>query len=204
MDELTINENKSKIVHIRPPSFQRSDFAFTCGNKALDTDASYKYLWLWLNEFLDMKFSVRETTKSASRALGALYTKCMYGGGMTHEVYTKLIEAVVEPVLFYGACIWGLNNYPEVSVVLNKACRYFLGTGANTSNLATRGDMGWHSCHIKHKLECIRLWCRLSNTPRDRIVRRIHDWSLAQGKSWEKRMVDINYTVRYGRNCADS
>ncbi len=138
-----------------------------------------------------MKFTVKQTTKAASRALGAVYTKFISGGGMTHDVYTKLVETVVEPVLFYGSGIWGLNNYPEVNVVLNKACRYFLGTGGNTSNIATRGDMGWNSCHVKQKLECIRMWCRLSNMPDDRITRRIHNWSTTQGRSWEKRMIRL-------------
>ncbi|MES9883911.1 MAG: reverse transcriptase family protein, partial [Sedimenticola sp.] len=60
---MTINENKTKIVHFRPPSFPRSNFVFTCGNRVLAIESSYKYLGLWLNEFLDMKYSVRETTK---------------------------------------------------------------------------------------------------------------------------------------------
>ncbi len=96
-----------------------------------------------------MRFTVRETTKSASRALGAVYMKFISNGGMSHDVYNKLIETIVEPVLFYWACIWGLNTYPSVNVVLNKACRYFLGTGGNTSNIAVRGDMGWTTCHVK-------------------------------------------------------
>ena len=74
--------------------------------------------------------SKRKASKAASRALGAVhvYTKCIGAGGMTYDVYTKLIETFVEPVLFYGAGIWGQRYYPEVETVLNKACRYFLGT----------------------------------------------------------------------------
>ena len=33
--------------------------------------------------------------------------KYLYAGGMSYEVYTKLIESVVEPVLFYCSGIWG-------------------------------------------------------------------------------------------------
>ena len=40
-----------------------------------------------MNEFLDISKSI---TKSASRALGAVYTKVLYAGGMTYDVYTKL------------------------------------------------------------------------------------------------------------------
>ena len=106
-----------------------------------------------MNEFLDTSKSIREITKSASRALGAVYTKFWYAGGMTYDVYTELINSIVEPVLFYCAGIWGHRYYIEIDAVLNKACRYFLGTSKNASNLATRGDMGIDSCIVKQKLE---------------------------------------------------
>ena len=74
-----------------------------------------------------MEKSVTEVTKAAGRALGAVYMKYLYAGGMSYEVYTKLTESVVEPVLFYCSGIWGTHKFPKVQRVLNKACRYFLG-----------------------------------------------------------------------------
>ena len=70
------------------------------------------------------------------RALSALYAKFKSAGGMAYDVYTKLYQSFVEPVLFYCAGIWGLTD-----TVQNKACKYFLGVGQNASNVATRGDM---------------------------------------------------------------
>ena len=46
-----------------------------------------------------MKFAVNELTKSASRALSALYTKFLNVGGMDYDVFCKLYESLVEPVL---------------------------------------------------------------------------------------------------------
>ena len=150
---LSLNESKTKVIHFRPPSFPKTNYQFMCGNKTISTEASYKYLGMWLNEFLDMTYSVKEIAKSASRALGAIFAKYMCSGGMNYSVFTKLVETVVEPVLFYGSGIWGLNHYREIDSVLNKACRYFLGTGNNASTTAVRGDMGWYSCSMKQKLE---------------------------------------------------
>ena len=53
-----------------------------------------------------MKFAVNELTKSASRALSALYTKFLNVGGMDYDVFCKLYE----PVLLYGAGLWGCLN----------------------------------------------------------------------------------------------
>ena len=56
---------------------------------------------------MDCKYTVREITKSASRALSALYAKFISCGGMTYDVYNKLYKSLVEPVLYYGAGFMG-------------------------------------------------------------------------------------------------
>ena len=76
-------------------------------------------------------------------------------------MYSKLIESVVEPVLFYCSGIWGHNKYSAIDAVINRACRMFLGLSKNATNTASRGDMGLHSCEVKQKLNVVRLWCRL-------------------------------------------
>ena len=73
-----------------------------------------------------MNKSVSELSKSASRALSALYTKSLKAGGMTIDEFEKLYESLVEPVLFYASGIWGISDYREIQTVQNKACRYFL------------------------------------------------------------------------------
>ena len=110
---------------------------------------------------------------------------------MTFDVYTKLVNSVVEPVLFYCAGIWGNRYQKEIDVVFNKACRYFLGTSKNASNAATRGDMGWVSCNVKLKIETVRLWCRLKQMSGNRIPLKVHKWSLNVNKSWEKSMLSF-------------
>ena len=58
-----------------------------------------------------MKFSVQEIAKSASRAFGVLYSKFLHVGGMSINVYTKLVETIVEPVVFFCSGIWGLTKF---------------------------------------------------------------------------------------------
>ena len=77
-----------------------SNYVFRCGDKIINYASEYKYLGFWFNEHLDMKKCIKEIAKSASRALEAIYMKYLNAGGMTFNVYTKLFESVVEPVLF--------------------------------------------------------------------------------------------------------
>ena len=129
--------------------------------------------------------SVSTVAKSASRALGAIYSKFLCAGGMNISVYTKLVETKVELVLLFCSGIWGHTNFSEIESVLNKAGRYFLGVTKHCSNVSSRGDLGWNSCEVKQKVETVRLWCRLRNMPEHRIIRPVHEWSLPKSRTWE-------------------
>ena len=188
---LTVNPEKTKVIHFRTSTVQQSEFKFKCGEKDIDYVSSYKYLGLWFNEHLNMTKTVTELAKSASRALSALYSKCLRAGGMTLNVFQKLYESLVEPVLFYSAGVWGISDFREIQMVQTKACRYFLGGGKCASNVALRGDMGWNSCYVKAKTEVFRLWMKLRNTDDARVLKCIHNWSKRNGRGWEARVLKL-------------
>ena len=110
---------------------------------------------------------------------------------MTLNVFKKLYESLVEPVLFYSCGVWGISDFKEIQMVQNKACRYFLGGGKCASNVALRGDMGWNSCFVKAKLVVFRLWLKLRNVDDSRILKHIHNWSKLNGRSWDARVVKL-------------
>ena len=47
--------------------------------------------------------------------------KYLYACGMSYEVYTKFIESVAEPVLFYCSGMKASCNFSKVKIFLNKA-----------------------------------------------------------------------------------
>ena len=101
----------------------------------------------WFHDSLDMEKSIKEISKSASRALGAVYMKYLNSVGMAYNVYTKLVESVFEPILFYCSGIWGHNRYNEIDSVLNKACRLYLGVGKMPQLLPAGGI--WVGFHVR-------------------------------------------------------
>ena len=187
---LTINKSKTKFIYFRNKNTLRTYYVFNCGENAIVCVSQYTYFEFWFNEHLDMEKSATEVTKAAGRALGAVYMKYLYAGGMSYEVYTKLLESVVEPVTFYCSGIWGTRKFPKVQIFLNKACRYFLGVSKNAPNTASRGDMGWVSAEVKQKIECIRLWCRLKTMPEDRTAHKVHPQYGADGENTMLRQID--------------
>ena len=196
---MSLNVEKTKILHFRNKNIERSTFNFRCGGVKIDFDKVYRYLGLTFNEYMDYKYTVRELTKSASRALSAIYTKFISCGGMSYDVYTKLYKTLVESILYYGAGIWGHANWREVQAIKNKACRLFLGSSKNSSNIASQGDMGYMSTYSRQTLEVFRLLFRIESADDNRITSKIHRVSLNLGRSWERkcqeaaRILDITH-----------
>lgn len=192
---LSVNSEKTKVIHFRSVSTTLCNHNFFCGDMHIEMTDKYKYLGLWFQENLDMKFATSELSKSASRALSVLYAKFKCAGGMAYDVYSKLYTSLVEPILFYCSGIWGLTEFSKINTVQNKACRYFLGVGKNAANIATRGDMGWTGCFVKQKLECCRLYCKLTNITESRLVKTVFTWSKSHGKCWEKRFLKFVHEI---------
>ncbi len=190
---LSVHTGKTKVVHYRPRTKPCSTYQFLCGEEPLDYVDKYKYLGFWLQEYLDMKCSVKALAASASRALGMLMGKYFDAGGMSHQVFEALYKSLVAPVMLYGSAIWGVKEYGCVNTVQNRACRFYLGVGSHASNDATRGDMGWSLPLHQQYCEVVRFWCRLQNVCETRLCAKVHQWSLHLKKrySWEKSVQAI-------------
>ena len=188
---VTVNCKKTRMWHFRQKNVAQHSGVFLCGDTPLDYADSYRYLGLWFHVHCDMRYAVKELVKSASRALGFLTHKYYSCGDMHYNVFTKLYESIVQPVLTYCSGVWGICKYTEVYTVQNRACRIFMGVSKTTPNLAVRGDIGWLDPQMKLYIETARLWCRLERLPDNRLTHKIHNWSKSHGKSWEGKVQRI-------------
>ena len=144
---------------------------------------------LIFSEHLDYQLMAKMVAQSATRALGLLIAKSKVTGGMPYDVFTQLYNSLVQPVIDYGAAVWGTREYTCVKSVQYKACRYFLGTGKYTPNTAVEGEMAWTFPQQKIDICVTRLWCRLMNMDQQRINKRIFMWSNEQNvKNWNWRV----------------
>ena len=110
-------------------------------------------------------------------------------GGMTYSVFTKLYKNLVEPVLYYGAGIWGHTKWREVKPIQNKDCRLFLGCHKNASNIAIQGDVGFMSqTHIS--------WWKyidyfyVIEMPMPILTFKMYTSSLNLGRSWDRKCIE--------------
>ena len=139
---LDINQEKSQVVHFRPKCVPKTEYIFNCGDKTLSLVLQYKYLGLILTEHLDYNVTTRMVAQSANRALGVLIAKSKALGGLPFDVFTRLYDAMVCPVIEYGAAIWGTKQYSWINDVQHRAMRFYMGIIQYTPIAALHGDMG--------------------------------------------------------------
>ena len=173
----TINAAKSNVVHFRPPSISRSDTVFKCNDNIIEYSSNYTYLGLVLNEHLDYNVTAKAVAASANRALGLVIAKCKILGGVCYDVFVKLYESLVCPIVEYGASIWGTRKYTCINAIQNRACRFFLGVGKYTPNVAVTAEMGLIPIFNKQWKSVIRLWCRFNNMSSNRLNRKVFKWA---------------------------
>ena len=170
---LVISATKSKVMHFRTKSVERSKEIFQCGETIIEFIHQYKYLGLIFSEHLDMLVMVKMIAQSASRALGLLIAKDKALGGMPYQCFSKCYDAIVQSTLNYGAPIYGTSAFSCIDAVQNRACRYFLGLGKYAPNTAINGDMGWPMPQQRQWICVIRHWCKLTNMNNTLLTKRI-------------------------------
>ena len=113
---------------------------------------------------------------SGTRALGSIISKYKLNKDMYFEVFSKLYNTCVVPVLDYGSEVWGLHKCTEVERVQNHAARVFLGVNRYTPILSIQGDTGWQLCQTRINLNMLRFWNRLLSMGDDRLCKHIFLW----------------------------
>lgn len=202
---LSINFEKSNIVHFRNMSTPRTTNTFKIGNNIVQIASHYQYLGLLLTEFLDYNEMAKAVSKSANRALSLLIVKTKANGGFQYSTFTKLFDTLVWPVISYGASIWGTRSFSCIDSVQHKAIRFFMNVGKYTPNDSLNGDMGWKPMIVKQWTSIFRHWSRCKDMSNDRLNYKVFYWSFRNAvnnkKNWCFKVMEKFRSVNCEQFC---
>ena len=109
----------------------------------------YKYLGVIFDEYLNFKQCKETLADAAGRALGGLIYKLKQIKCTNSDIFKKLYETCVVPIMDYNCRIWGnYQNKCGKNIQLH-AHRYFLGVHNKAPIDGISGDFGWIS--TKHR-----------------------------------------------------
>lgn len=105
--------------------------------------------------------------KKAAMQLNRVYQKYKE---MTPEVFFKIFDAKIQPILLYSSEVWGLDRLEHIEKVHLLACKRFLGVPIKTPNKMVYGDLGRYPLYISSFVSCIRYWFKLLEMDHKRIT----------------------------------
>ncbi len=115
-----MNIGKTKVVHYRKASVPRIQFKFECCGNEVDVVNEYKYLGVVLNETLDFTTIANILADFSGRAFSSIHSKMKDFAILDYEIYTKLFETCIIPIMDYSSAVWGYKDYPYSNAVQNR------------------------------------------------------------------------------------
>ena len=77
--------------------------------------------------------------------------------GLPYSVVFNIFDTTVLPVLTYASEVWGYKLHQNVENVQIRFCRYLLGVGSRTPNVAVLGECGRLPIFVHTYINCIKL-----------------------------------------------
>ena len=114
---MVVNQDKSQIVHFRPPRHRVADKNFPFGNHHLQTVNNYKYLGVMFDSFFTFSYNAMIVSNSARRAVGLLRFKLKHLKQCGLSKYTKLFSSYICPILDYCAGVWSRKGTTECPAI---------------------------------------------------------------------------------------
>ena len=87
------------------------------------------------------------------------------------NIFFKLFDAQIVPVLLYGSELWGCFGCPNVEKVHMYACKRILGLSSQSPNHMVYGELGRHHLSVLASTRYMKYWLRLNKLSSNRYVR---------------------------------
>ena len=107
---LKVNMNKSDIMVFRKGGYLAAREKWFYGNSEMKVVNSYKYLGIVFTTRLSFTYACQELTSKGKNALLSIINKLCKLEQNSLEIFFKLFDAQVQPIVQYGAEIWGIDE----------------------------------------------------------------------------------------------
>ena len=180
---LSVNEDKSKIIVFRNGGRLNRFEKWTLDGRPLEVVNEYCYLGFVFTTKLSVRKGVHHMVLKAKKALNflsKLVTNCKY---VSRDVYFKIFESKIIPILIYGSEVWGVKKIDEIETVHMIACKRYLGVPKSTPNRMIYGELGRYPLFITTYIRCVKFWLRILALQDSRITKQAYLMQLSMTES---------------------
>ena len=201
--DLIVNLQKSNIVVFRNGGHLAEKEKWFYGQSCIEVVNMYKYLGVIMSTRLTFSHTQHDLANKAQKGLLSIFKLLWSIGEHSPEVFFKLFDAQVQPILTYGAEIWGLVADQEtVERVHLLAIKRFLGLHPKAPRHVVYGESGRHPIFVTTYVKCIKFWLRLTRMENNRYPKKVYNTLLSlQGQNyitWACSVRNVLYKFGFG------
>ena len=128
---LEVNLDKTNVMVFRKGGHLSVTEKWWFGNEQLKVTNQYKYLGIVFTTKLSLRTGWLETAKRARRGVIAIIKTMRILNTSDSVFFWKMFDTQIEPILTYGAEVWGLRRNKPMETVHTFAIKhFFIGTTA--------------------------------------------------------------------------
>ena len=174
--QLRVNMSKSNIIVFRKGGYLGSREKWSYNGTVMPVVNLYKYLGIYFSTRLTFNPACKDIASRAKRAVVNIMQKLSILGSQSFDIFIKLFDSQVQPIVQYGAELWGLEKAADHCEKLHLfALKRFLGVTVKTPNDLIYGETNRFPILINSAVRCMRYWIKLTQMEDSRLPRKAYN-----------------------------
>jgi hypothetical protein len=186
-----LNQKKSEVVIFGTPRAKKK--AWWLAGKEVKQVLQYKYLGIELTRHLKWYKYKKRILEKARKRMIVTQAMGIKSGYLSVRAASNIWEALVRPILEYGAEVWGEDKWEEAEKLQREMGRRILKCSETTANEVVLGELGWWPLEARRDLLRLKYWRKL-----------IKVWMRADWRKRYTRIAETNIyketTTKHGAN----
>ena len=167
---LEVNLDKTKIVVFRKGGFLSRFEKWSYNDDPLQVVNCYKYLGVDFTTMLSFNNLTGAFVSKAKQAIHEILSSLKKIDCYNLDVFTKLFDSKVKPILLYGSELWGCSQFDQIEKVHLFALKRFLNVSLHCSNNMVYAETGRYPMHICSQIRAVKYWFKLTKLSNDKII----------------------------------
>ena len=172
---LKVNLGKSNIVVFRNGGYLGAAERWTFQGEVMPIVNAYKYLGIYFSTRLSFTGACKDIASKAKRVFFMIMQRLRRFNNSSFQIFIKLFDTQVQPIMQYGSEIWGLNDATEQCEKVHLfALKKFLFVKLTTPNNLVYKELNRYPIVINSIIRCISYWLKLMNMDDNRIPKKAY------------------------------
>ena len=201
--DLIVNLDKSDIIIFRNGGHISSSETWMYKSEKMNVVNVYKYLGIYLSTRLSYSHVLEDLATRGKRAVIILFKTLWSLNAHSPEVFFKLFDCQVQPILAYGSEVWALScNLQVIEKVHLFALKRFLGVNTRTPSTIVYAETGRYPLFINLYCRCIKYWLKLTMMDQNRYAKKaylmLYNLQSQNFRTWTSEICFLLYKYGFG------